>query len=558
MTDAFEEGRRFGWQRSSAPRLGRSWFGRLGGAGGAAFTLAVLFALPLSAQPNPPPNPAPESAGEEAVAPVAAGNGALEAEIGKLRAEVTALREELARAERDEAAGRQRSEQILLLQTRLAELEARLAAGEPAPPQAGEAETAPGGLKLTPGAQAWLRGEVRTKPTLGRTDAQTVRRILQRARLQLNAQQGPVTAFVQVQDAREWGFETSTISNEGNVDLHQGYLEVSGSTPCYSGFLRAGRQEITYGSQRLIGDLGWDPNARAFDALRLHGEDRRFEADAFLAVLAPPQTFTLPAADDPTVTETFRSTGSVLGGLRLGADVHEAFQPELYMLWDRSRPTERLPAQDRNVYSPGLRVSGDTSAGLSYEAEGYLQFGDVTGRDHSAWAFATGVAYTYEQSPIKPTARAGYSMASGEACENAPGEECGASESREFFNFYPLNHAYYGMLDLFGWRNVRDLEIGVGATPLSVLEATLTYHFFQLHEARGRWSDAAGATIAAGDFTNTQNTLGHEIDLVVTYRPWEFLALQPGYGIFVPTGAGEVLGGPGTQQFFYLMASATL
>jgi hypothetical protein len=551
MTQSFRVGQGFGRGDESIRRGGGAAC-RLTIAAGA---VALLWAGSLAAQPAPAvaPPAQPEPAPDPGTVAADAGRAELETQIATLKGEIAALREQLARTEDAQAGGKKRDERIRLLETQLAELEARGAADESAPEPA-----ATGALKLTPGAQAWLRAEARTKPDLGRTDQQNVRRVLQRTRLQLRAEQGPVTVFAQAQDAREWGFEASTISNESNTDLHQGYLELGGGTPCYSGFVRVGRQEITYGSQRLIGDLGWDPNARSFDALRVHGENKLFKVDAFLALLAPPRTFTIVDPVDPAVTETHRSTGSTVAAVQLAADLHQAFQPELYFLWDRARATPSDPSQERNVYSPGLRLSGDAVQGLEYDAEGYLQFGDVTGRDHFAWAFAAGVGYTYRQSELEPRARAGYSMASGEACEGAPGSGCAAPESREFFNFYPLNHAYYGVLDLFGWRNIRDLELGVGATPLAGLEANLTYHFFQLHEAAGRWSNAGGATVGDGDFTNARNTLGHELDVVVTYRPWEFLAVQPGYGVFVPAAAGKVLGGPGTQQFFYLMANATL
>ena len=136
---------------------------------------------------------------------------------------------------------------------------------------------------------------------------------------------------------------------------------------------------------------------------------------------------------------------------------------------------------------------------------------------------------------------------------------CGGSKSTEFFNFYPTNHVHYGIMDLFGWRNLRDLEAGFNFVPAKPLQFVATYHFFQLHQASGRWSNAGGANVGIGwDPNNTENNLGHEIDAVLTYRPWEPLMFRPGYGVFLPTGAGSTLGGPHAQHFAYLWLVFTM
>ena len=89
------------------------------------------------------------------------------------------------------------------------------------------------------------------------------------------------------------------------------------------------------------------------------------------------------------------------------------------------------------------------------------------------------------------------------------------------------------------------------------VNVTVAYHNFQLHEATGRWSNTGGTTTGAGwDPNNTDHRLGNEIDVVVHLTPWDHFSLQPGYGIFMPAGAGKALGGDSPQQFAYLWAIA--
>ena len=151
-------------------------------------------------------------------------------------------------------------------------------------------------------------------------------------------------------------------------------------------------------------------------------------------------------------------------------------------------------------------------------------------------------------------------MASGSRCTGSSAAgvaNCGAATSSDFFNFYPTNHIHYGLVDLLGWRNMRDLEVS-GSLAVDWFSASLGYHFFQLNEASGRWRDAAGGQVGSGwDTTNTDRTLGHEFDVVATLKPWKPLMVQPGYGVFLPRKAGRTLGGDSPQHFVYLWLVTT-
>ena len=73
-----------------------------------------------------------------------------------------------------------------------------------------------------------------------------------------------LSAFVQIQDSRTFGSETSTLSNMSNIDLHQGYFVLDNFFKLPLS-LKAGRFELLYGSQRLIGPVGWSNVGRSFD-----------------------------------------------------------------------------------------------------------------------------------------------------------------------------------------------------------------------------------------------------------------------------------------------------
>lgn len=66
-----------------------------------------------------------------------------------------------------------------------------------------------------------------------------------------------VDIFIQIQDSRAFGQEPNTLANTFNLDLHQAYVQIKNlwDKPIS---LKAMRQEMVYGSERLIGAVGWN------------------------------------------------------------------------------------------------------------------------------------------------------------------------------------------------------------------------------------------------------------------------------------------------------------
>lgn len=418
-------------------------------------------------------------------------------------------------------------------------------------------------LQLSPGVHAFLRGQGLINRQLD-SDTQDLGQVLNRVRIQLHGKYGPIAAFAQVQDAREWGFEDSTVANMGNTDLHQGWFELRGAKEDKKllGFIRAGRQKIVWGNQRLIGGLEWMPNARSFDALRLVGKVSMVEADAFLAIMQPMGDFTYDDDGDPmTPPVTAANDGSQLMGLRVAVTPHKAINAEVVGLFDHADPTPTAPTLDRKVGNAGLRLWGEPLDGLTYGAEGNYQFGSISDADHRAWAWVAEAGYMHKKKRVKPGGHVKYAMASGHACTGDPtmGEACAQDgDSKDFFNFYHTNHIHYGLVDLQNWSNMRDLEVAFKLGFDKLFVATVAYHFFQLQEEAGRWTDAPGRLVGAGwNPANDSKNLGNEIDVFITFKPFKQLMVQPGYGVFLPMEAGENIAGNDPYHFAFLWLMAT-
>lgn len=433
------------------------------------------------------------------------------------------------------------------------------------PPPAPEPAAKPELPTFEFGVQGFLRGEVRGNPDFDNDNGNgpDPAAILERIRLQMLARYKFITVFAQLQDFRTFGFEQSTISNEGNTDLHQGYVEMGGKTErgTFGGWARVGRQEIIWGNSRLIGNLDWLPSARSFDGVRGHLEFGKFGLDTFAVLLDMQQNFTVTSPDGETVRQV-RNNGSQLYGLQIYGNVHPLFNFEVQVLGTEQRPTPSANTRRLSIASPGVRIFG-SSFGFNYEAEAHVQAGKNGGRDHRAWAWQANVGYALEKVRTSPALSIGYAMASGDECEGTrvPGTTmgCNAETSRDFFNFYPTNHLYYGFLDLMGWVNMRELNAKFSLKPHPVLSMVAAYHYFQLHQETGPWRAATGALVGAGwDPNNEENNLGHEIDITMNVKPFKQLMFQPGYGVFIPVDAGRTLGGSNPQHFAWLWLIVTL
>src|SRR6185437_10774219 len=84
----------------------------------------------------------------------------------------------------------------------------------------------------------------------------------------------------QAQDARAfWKNQNPPAAPyQDTFDLRQGYVEIGDTEKGTIGF-RAGRQELAFGDERLIGNVNWTNTARSFDALRgtLHSGHYRLD-----------------------------------------------------------------------------------------------------------------------------------------------------------------------------------------------------------------------------------------------------------------------------------------
>lgn len=337
-----------------------------------------------------------------------------------------------------------------------------------------------------------LRGEWDGRTVAGRVDAVT----LSRVRLGVRADLAPwIRAYVQLQDARAWGTEGSTLDGSADfLDMHQAFAELG--TKAISG--RLGRQEVALGDERLVGSVGWSNTGRVFDGVRLLGETSGIAWQAFWMNVVERDAL-LPTGPDPQLNQGIDNDGWLVGGFasgKLGGTT-----AELTALVDREAATEES-------YTVNLRAYGRTGA-IVYDAAGALQFGP----DRSAH-FASGKVGVVVGS-VTVAAQADYLSGDDDLTDG---------ESKAFHTLYATNHKFYGIMDYFlaiptqlGQAGLVDAMLrGSLALPK---HASVRLDVHRLAVAKER----AGA-----------RALGTELDLVGDWSLHRSTALQLGGGVFVP------------------------
>jgi len=321
-----------------------------------------------------------------------------------------------------------------------------------------------------------------------------------------------VNGFIQVQDSRNWGSETTVATNMNLVDLHQGYADVLDlfAQPLD---LRVGRMELQYGDQRLVSPLDWSNVGRAWDGARLRLRGTSYTVDLFETVVKE--------------VSTAKRNGN-FWGLYASCKAVPKHEFDAFVFGrdqrDGTFTNEHGTNGNLSDRTVGARAKG-AAGGFDYTGEADWQFGRKAGQRVRAWALAATGGYTFEHS-LKPRVGVEYDFASG---DSNPSD----NKVSTFDPLYPFGHAYQGYQDVFSWKNGHDFKGSVSLDPKPDWRVQADYHHFRLHHAFDAWYDSTGTAIVARSATGVPGKdIGNELDLHVKGKFREVISLWFGYSRF--------------------------
>lgn len=314
-----------------------------------------------------------------------------------------------------------------------------------------------GSWYLSFGGEARERYEYFNHPNWGK-DPQDHGYFLQRYFLHGDLQMGEhARLFAQLQSS----FENGRVggprpSDKDELDIHQLFLDTKFTLAGDNSVtIRSGRQELAYGTQRII-SVREGPNVRqSFDGFRIIYKDKEVQIDGFAA--KPAQTNRYVFDDGSDNTKGLWGTYAVLPFPFLPEGNIDLYYIGLYR---RTATFDQGKARETR-HSVGARL-WRTAAPFDYNFEALYQWGSFGNGDIQAWTVASDTGYTFVSLPLRPRV--------GLRADIASGDENPNNAALQSFNPLFPKGAYFSEAGLIGPANLIDLNpcIDLHLTPNSI------------------------------------------------------------------------------------------
>jgi hypothetical protein len=320
--------------------------------------------------------------------------------------------------------------------------------------------------------------------------------------------------------------------DENKSDLLNAFADVKladlGGNPAY---VRIGRQEMLFGSQRLISTLDWANTRRTFQGVRGFRQTEKWDFDAFWVQPVIPNADRFDSVDN---NQNFAGAWATYRPKK-----GQAIDAYYLMLDNTNRVTQLgIPRGNFARHTIGARYSGPTEANpnLLFDTEAAIQFGSQSGRDVFAVMATHGVGYNFQDAPLSPTAWVYYDYASG-----------GRNGAGTFNQLFPFGHYYLGWLDQVGRQNIHDLNFHLFLYPSKWITTWLQFHNFWLADGKDALYNAAGNAIRRDASGRAGNYVGSELDVVMNFHLSKHLDVLTGYsylfgGEFLRNTSGPTAG----------------
>jgi transposase len=331
-----------------------------------------------------------------------------------------------------------------------------------------------------------------------------------------------LTTYMQFHDNHALALPlTYTASNmRDSFDLRQGFAELKWKPLKFF----AGRQELKFGDERVIGISDWANNSRTWDGFDLRvGERNRVDVFSTSVVVVHPTSL-----DKHGAGLTFHGVeGHITSGLP-----RTTIEPFVLL-----RALPRVLSQ-QSVYGTETEVTMGTYAasqlplGFDFSTTGTLQRGSYSNDSIHAGSGILKAGYTAKWLRSSPRLQGEYDYATGNPHRNAL--RIGTNDQ-----IYPSNHNAFGLVDLFGFENIKQVRGNLDIKPAGNLSLQLQAGSLHVATVRdGVYSGSAGTTVKAPAAGFVSDDIGTEFDASAKYVYRRYLVANLGVGHLFP---GELM-----------------
>ncbi len=268
-------------------------------------------------------------------------------------------------------------------------------------------------------------------------------------------------------------------------------------------YVRGGRQELLFGSQRSISPPDWNNTRRTFNGVRGYYQTKEWDFDLF---------WVQPVIPHPTRIDSIDHKQHFAGAWVTHRPEKGQFRDFYYLYLDNANSTTQqgIGRAPINVHSIGTRWAGD-KCNVLYDAEAVMQYGEARDQAICAGAFSGGLGYNWADLPMNPIFWLYYDVASGDQNPNKGGYHT-------YSQLFPFGHYYLGWIDVVGRQNIQDINAHVYLYPTKWITLNAQFHQFSLVSSRDALYGASGAVLRRDATGKAGRDVGQEIDLIANFH----------------------------------------
>lgn len=269
-------------------------------------------------------------------------------------------------------------------------------------------------------------------------------------------------------------------------------------------YLRVGRQELLFGSQRLVSPLEWANTRRTFQGVRLYRIGEKWDVDLF---------WVQPVIPNRTALDSIDNNQNFVGAWATYKPKKGTYVDFYYLMLDNTNRVNQLGIDRAPVtlHTFGSRFAGDIEERILYDFEGAMQLGRRGSADVVAGMAAAGLGYHFAELPWNPTLWAYYEFGSGDRNPNT-------GNFTTFNQLFPFGHYYMGWADIIGRQNIHDFYLSLHLYPTNWITLWFQYHNFWLASRRDALYNVAGNAVRRDPTGAAGSYVGNELDIIVNFH----------------------------------------
>lgn len=334
--------------------------------------------------------------------------------------------------------------------------------------------------------------------------------------------------FVQFQAAFALGKDFVSPVDENKLDIHQAFVEMRNEHIIF----RIGRQELQYGSQRLVSVRELPNNRQAFDAALVSVTNNDIKVDFLYGnyVFAATGVFDDKFQDKVSLWGAYlvMTTGPIVNIDAYYLGIHK----------ENVKFDDAVGDELRHSFGARFWKNTDT---WRVDFEGVYQIGSLNKFEIRAWTISSNSGYTFKGLKLKPEI--------GLKTELISGNRSYSDRRLETFNPLFPKGAYFGLAALIGPSNLMDIHPSIGITLVKNIEWAIDFDMFWRFSKNDGIYTPAVTLIYSGEGIRSR-TIGRQLATNIDWKASDFLTIRTEFTWFDAAGFLKSVG-PGKDILFF-------